>query len=205
MDGKLLKMTKRFEFMFDFGGPNGYLVHKVLPDFCAQTGAEAVYVPVLLGGLFKRTGNRPPMERYADAPAKRAYELLEFDRFVKANALPFRMNPNFPINSMQLMRGCIAAQRAGCFMRYVDAIMTAMWEQALNTGDPAVVRAVLTNAGLDADGLIAACDDPGIKAELAANTEAAAARGAFGIPTFFVGDEMFWGKERLQQVAAALG
>ena len=103
-------MTKTFEFLFDFGGPNSYLAHKALPDLCAQTGAQAVYVPVLLGGLFKITNNQAPMIRYAETPAKRNYEMLEFDRFVKRHHLPFRMNPHFPINSLHLMRGAVAAR-----------------------------------------------------------------------------------------------
>jgi 2-hydroxychromene-2-carboxylate isomerase len=198
-------MTKTFEFIFDFGGPNSYLAHKVLPELYAQTGAEAVYVPILLGGLFKLTNNQAPLIRYAETPAKRNYEMLEFDRFVKAHHLPFAMNPHFPINTMLVMRGCIAAQQQGCFMPYVEAIMTAMWEDGANTGDAAVVRAVLDKAGLNGAALLAACDEPAVKAELIANTEKAAARGAFGVPTFFVGEEMFWGKERLAQVAGALG
>lgn len=197
-------MSKSFEFLFDFGGPNSYLAHKVLPDICARTGATATYVPILLGGLFKLTNNQAPMIRYAETPAKRDYEMLEFQRFVGAHEIPFRMNPHFPINSMMLMRGSVAAQRLGCFMPYVEAIMTAMWVDGENTGDEAVVRDVLKRAGLDADALLATCGDPEVKAELSANTEQAAARGAFGVPTFFVGDEMFWGKERLGQVEAAL-
>jgi 2-hydroxychromene-2-carboxylate isomerase len=197
-------VTKSFEFLFDFGGPNSYLAHKVLPGLCARTGAEAIYTPILLGGLFKLTNNQAPLIRYAETPAKRNYEMLEFERFVKRHNLPFQMNPHFPINSMLLMRGSIAAQRLGCFMPYVDAIMAAMWEAGENTGDPGVARAVLTRAGLDADALIAACDDPEVKATLSANTEQAAARGAFGVPTFFVRGEMFWGKERLGQLEEAL-
>ena len=197
-------MAKSFEFHFDFGGPNSYLAHKVLPEIYARTGAEAVYVPILLGGLFKATNNQAPLIRYAETPAKRDYEMLEFDRFVTAHRLPFKMNPHFPINSLQLMRGAVAAQHLGCFMPYVDTIMTAMWEDGANTGNAAVVKDVLDKAGLDSAALLAKADDPEIKAELAANTEKAAARGAFGVPTFFVGDEMFWGKERLGQVADAL-
>ncbi len=197
-------VSKSFEFLFDFGGPNSYLAHKVLPALCARTGATVTYTPILLGGLFKLTNNQAPMMRYAETPAKRDYELLEFERFVRAHALPFRMNPHFPINSMQAMRGAVAAQRQGCFMPYVEVIMAAMWEDGENTGDEAVLRDVLQRAGLDADALLAACADPEVKAALAANTERAAASGAFGVPTFFVGSEMFWGKERLGQVEDAL-
>jgi 2-hydroxychromene-2-carboxylate isomerase len=197
-------MTKTFEFLFDFGGPNSYLAHKLLPEICARTGAEVTYVPILLGGLFKITNNQAPLIRYAETPAKRNYEMLEFDRFVKAHQLPFKMNPHFPINSLHLMRGAVAAQHLGCFMPFVEAVMAAMWEEGANTGDLEVVRQVLDNAGLDSGALLAKADDPDVKAELAANTEQAAARGAFGVPTFFVDDEMFWGKERLAQVSEAL-
>lgn len=197
-------VSKTFEFLFDFGGPNSYLAHKVLPELCRETGATAIYVPILLGGLFKITNNQAPMMRYAETPAKRNYEMLEFDRFVKAHNIPFKMNPNFPINSLYLMRGAVAAQHLGCFMPYVEAIMAAMWEDGLNTGDLAVVKDVLDKAGLDSAALLAKADDADVKAELVSNTEKAAARGAFGVPTFFVGEEIFWGKERLCQVAAAL-
>lgn len=197
-------MSKTFEFLFDFGGPNSYLAHKMLPDLCARTGATAIYTPILLGGLFKLTNNQAPLMRYADTPAKRDYEMLEFNRFVSAHAIPFKMNPHFPINSMLAMRGAVAAQRADCFMPYVETIMAAMWEQHANTGDATVLREILDAASLDGAALLAACEDPEVKAELAANTEKAAARGAFGVPTFFVGEEMFWGKERLGQVEAEL-
>lgn len=197
-------MAKNLEFLFDFGGPNSYLAHKSLPEICARTGAELVYVPILLGGLFNLTNNQAPMMRYAETPAKRNYEMLEFDRFVKAHALPFKMNPRFPINSLYLMRGAVAAQQLGCFALYVDTVMAAMWEDSKDTGEAKIVRQVLDSAGLDSAALLALADDPDVKAELMANTEAAAKRGAFGVPTFFVGEEMFWGKERLGQVEAAL-
>lgn len=197
-------MTKSLEFLFDFGGPNSYLAHKMLPALCERTGATVTYTPILLGGLFKLTNNQAPMMRYAETPAKRDYEMLEFRRFVEANALPFVMSPYFPINSMMLMRGCVAAQRLGCFMPYVEAVMAAMWEQGAAMGDEAVVRETLSSAGLDANAILALCNDADVKAELSGNTETAASRGAFGVPTFFVGDEMFWGKERLGQVESAL-
>lgn len=197
-------MTKTIEFIFDFGGPNSYLAHKVLPELAARTGVQITYVPILLGGLFKMTNNQAPMMRYAETPAKRDYELLEFSRFVKAHQIPFTMNPNFPINSLYLMRGAVAAQHLGCFAPYIEAVMTAMWQDAANMGDLAVVKDVLKKAGLDSAAILAKAEDPDIKAELASNTEKSAARGAFGVPTFFVGDEMFWGKERLAQVEAAL-
>jgi 2-hydroxychromene-2-carboxylate isomerase len=197
-------MAKTFEFLFDFGGPNSYLAYKMLPDLCARTGAQVVYVPILLGGLFKLTNNQAPMMRYAETPAKQKYEMLEFQRFIKAHAIPFKMNPRFPLNTLYVMRGAIAAQRLGCFAPYVDAVMAAMWHDAADMGDLDIVRDVLDKAGLDSDALLALADDPEVKAELISNTEAAAKRGAFGVPTFFVDEDMFWGKERLGQVEAAL-
>ncbi len=198
-------MTKSFEFLFDVGGPNGYLVHKILPDFCARTGAEARYVPVLLGGLMKATGNQPPMIRYAETPAKLAYERLEFQRFVDAHGLTaFAYNPHFPINTLQIMRGCVAAQKIGVFDAYLNTVMIAMWEEGRNLGDLDILVTTLNQAGLDGPKLIDQSNTAEVKAELIANTENAVARGAFGIPTFFVDGEMFWGKERLAQVEAAL-
>lgn len=196
---------KSFDFIFDVGGPNGYLVHKILPDFCAQTGATAYYIPVLLGGLFKATGNRAPMIRNADTPAKLAYEQLEFQRFITASGLArFQMNPHFPVNSLLAMRALVCAKQEGQLMPCLEALMAGMWEEGLNLADPEVLAASLNTAGLDGKHLVARASADEVKAELVANTKAAVARGAFGIPTFFVGDEMFFGKERLGQVAAAL-
>jgi 2-hydroxychromene-2-carboxylate isomerase len=198
-------MAKTFEFLFDVGAPNGYLVHKIMPAFATETGATPVYVPVLIGGLFKATGNRPPLMRYADSPAKWAYEQREFDRFVRANGISaYRLNPHFPVNTLLAMRGAVAAARAGVLMPYVDATMAAMWEDGAKLDEPDVLTTVLDAAGLDGAALVAAAGDADVKAELAANTERAVARGAFGIPTFFVGEEIFWGKERLAQVKAAI-
>jgi 2-hydroxychromene-2-carboxylate isomerase len=197
-------MRKSFEFLFDFGGPNAYLAHKLLPQICDRTGAQANYVPILLGGLFKLTNNQAPLIRYAETPAKRTYEMLEFDRFVQAHQLPFRMNKNFPMNTLTLMRGAIAAQHLGCFMPYADAVMAAMWEDGVDLTDASRVRGVLESAGLDAALLLEKAGEAAVKEELVANTERAAQRGAFGVPTFFVGDDIYWGKERLGQLEEAL-
>ena len=198
-------MTKAFDFIFDFAGPNGYLAHKVLPEFCARTGSTANYIPCLLGGIMKATNNLPPMMRYAETPAKRDYELLELWRFVKANGLSrFKINPHFPVNSLRIMRMAVAAQHEGVFAPYCDAMFAAMWEDGLNLADAEIIAGVITAAGLDAAALTARAEDPAIKAELIANTDGAVARSTFGIPTFFVGDEIFWGKERLGQLAEAL-
>ena len=144
------------------------------------------------------------MIRYADAPAKLAYEQLEFARFVETHAIPFQMNPHFPVNSLLVMRTLIGAQQAQCFMPALEAMMKGMWEQSLDLAQPEIIATALDAAGLDGRALLALADDAKVKAKLVANTEAAVARGAFGVPTFFVGDEMFFGKERLGQVAGAL-
>ena len=192
---------KKVEFLFDFGSPNAYLCHKVIPAIEERTGAKFEYVPVLLGGLFKLANNRSPMESFKDIPNKMAYQRLEMKRFIDRHALErFRFNPHFPINTLQLMRGAIAAQGLGCFAPYVDAMFTAMWENGRNMGDAAVVTTELQAAGLDAEAIIAATQSPPVKERLIANTEGAHLRGAFGIPTFFVGKEMFFGKDTLRDV-----
>lgn len=198
-------MPATVEFIFDFGSPNAYLSWKVLPGIAARTGAEIKLVPCLLGGIFKLTGNQPPMAAFGGVKGKLDYEALETRRFVAKHGLSaYRFNPHFPVNTLLIMRGMVAAQRAGVAERYVEAVLAAMWEQEKKMDDPQVVRAVLDAAGLDGEALIAATQDPEVKAQLMANTEAAANRGVFGIPTFFVGDEMFFGKDRLGQVEDAL-
>ena len=197
-------MTKTLEFVFDPAGPNAYLAWKALPPILERIGATLVYRPVSLGGLFKLTGNRPPLVRYADSPAKWAYEQLEFERFIAAHRIPFRMNPVFPQNTLTLMRVAVACEEAGSLDTFVPTAMAAMWEQERDLGDPHVIATMLGEAGLDGLALLARAAEQDIKDTLVAHTEAAAARGVFGVPTFFVGDEMFWGKERLAQVEAML-
>lgn len=195
--------TPVIEFIFDFGSPNAYLAWKVLPGVAARTGAEVRLVPCLLGGIFKATGNRSPAEAYAGIKGKVAYEGLETRRFVAKHGLDrFRSNPHFPVNTLLIMRGLITARRVGVGERYLATVEAAMWEDGQKMDDPEVVARVLTSAGLDAPAILAATQDPDVKAELIANTEAAVARGVFGIPTFFVGGEMFFGKDRLDQVEA---
>jgi len=196
---------KTVEFIFDFGSPNAYLAHAILPAIAARTGARIVLTPCLLGGIFKLTGNQAPMIAFGGIKGKMDYEMLETRRFIAAHGLTaFRFNPHFPVNTLLLMRGMIAAQRAGVGPAYLDAMLKGMWEQGLKLDDPAVFTAALDAAGLDGAALLAATADPEVKAALMANTEAAAARGVFGIPTFFVGPEMFFGKERLGQVELEL-
>lgn len=189
------------QFLFDFGSPNAYLSHKVIPEISARIGARFEYVPVLLGGLFKLANNRSPMEAFAQIPKKLAYERLEMRRFIAKHQLSeFRLNPHFPVNTLQIMRGAIAARALGCFERYVETAFASMWEREKKMDDPEVIAAELTAAGLDAAALMAASQQPENKARLIANTQDAYDRGAFGSPTFFVGDEIYFGKDRLGEV-----
>jgi 2-hydroxychromene-2-carboxylate isomerase len=198
-------MAKIVDFIFDFGSPNAYLAWKVLPGIAARYGAEVRLIPCLLGGIFKLTGNQAPMVAFGGVKGKMDYEMLETRRFIEAHGLSdFRFNPHFPVNTLLLMRGMVAAQRAGVGSAYLDAMLKGMWEQGLKLDDSAVFVAAADAAGLNGAALLAATGDPEVKGELAANTDAAVARGVFGIPTFFVGDEIFFGKERLGQVEAEL-
>lgn len=197
--------TKTLELIFDFGSPNAYLSMKALPDLLDRTGADLVITPCLLGGIFKATGNKAPMIQYADAPAKLAYENLEIRRFIARHGLvKFRINPHFPVNTLTIMRGAIVADDEGNLDDYVDAVNRAMWEDGLKMDDPEVIADFLSANGFDGPALLARTQEPGIKAKLVANTDAAVARGVFGIPTFFVSGEMFFGKDRLAQVEEAL-
>ena len=194
------------QFLFDFGSPNAYLAHKVIPAIEARTGVRFEYLPVLLGGLFKLANNRSPMEAFAAIPNKMVYEQLEMQRFTTRHGLTaFRMNPHFPVHTLHVMRGALAAQRLNCFERYVDAVFAAVWERGLKMDDPAVIGHTLAEAGLDAAALMQASQEPEIKAALMAATQAAHDRGAFGSPTFFVGGQMYFGKDRLRDVEEALG
>ena len=196
----------RPEFLFDFGSPNAYLAHKVIPAIETRTGARFAYVPVLLGGVFKATGNRSPMEAFAGIPAKLAYEALETRRFVARHGLTrFASNPHFPVNTLSIMRGAVAAETLDVFVPYVDAVFAAMWEDGRKMDDPAVVAETLTSANLPAERLLALTQDQAVKDGLIANTNAAVARGVFGSPSFFVGDDLYFGKDRLDAVEAAIG
>jgi 2-hydroxychromene-2-carboxylate isomerase len=194
-------VSRRLEFYFDFGSPTAYLAHKRLRQLSAQYELEVEYIPMLLGGVFKATGNTPPVA----IPAKGRY-MLESDlpRFVRRYGVTLNMNPHFPINTLNLMRGAIAARRLGCFDRYVDVVYDAVWVEGRNMGDTAVVSAALADAGLDADALAGLSQDPEVKGELAANTDAAVSRGAFGAPTMYMDGEMYFGQDRLDFVEEAL-
>ncbi|WP_322058287.1 2-hydroxychromene-2-carboxylate isomerase [Paraburkholderia sp. J63] len=189
------------QFLFDLGSPNAYLTHKVIPAIEARQGVRFEYVPILLGGLFKLTGNRSPAETTAHIENKRKYMMLEIQRFVEKHGLTaWRMNPHFPVNTLQLMRGAVAAQREGVLERYVDRMFVHMWEDGLKLDDPQVLRATLEADGFDAARFEAALGDADVKGALLANTQSAYERGAFGAPTFFVNEEMFFGKDRLRDV-----
>lgn len=188
-------------FYFDFGSPNAYLAHRVLPGVEARTGARFEYVPVLLGGLFKLSGNQSPMTAFSAIPKKLAYEMLEMRRFVARHGLAaFRMNSHFPLNTLALMRGAVAAEEEGVFAPYVEAMFHFMWEEPRKLDDPAELGAALLEAGLPAERLMKRSQEQAVKDRLAANTQSAYDRGAFGVPTFLVGDELFFGKDRLRDV-----
>jgi 2-hydroxychromene-2-carboxylate isomerase len=192
-------------FYFDFGSPNAYLSHKVIPAIEARTGARFDYVPVLLGGLFKLTGNRSPAEAYAGIKNKLAYEGLETRRFVRKHGLTaYHSNPYFPVNTLKIMRGAVAAERQGVFGAYVDAVFHHMWEAPKKMDDPEVIAAALTESGLDAERLMAGTEDPEVKQALLDNTNKAFEQGAFGSPSFLVEGELYFGKDRLRDVEEAI-
>ncbi|PZO91681.1 MAG: disulfide bond formation protein DsbA [Sphingomonas sanxanigenens] len=195
----------KVEFLFDFGSPNAYLCHRVIPEIEARTGATFDYVPVLLGGIFRATGNQSPATAFGHIRNKPDYDDLEMKRFVARHGLAeFRMNPFFPVNTLALMRGAVAAQRIGVFDRYVDAMFDYMWADCRKMDDPAVLMAALAEAGLPARELGELAQDAGVKQQLIDNTTQAVERGAFGSPTFFVDGEIYFGKDRLREVEEAI-
>ncbi len=194
-------MTVRAEFHFDFGSPNAYLSHLVIPGIEERTGVAFEYVPVLLGGVFKATGNVSPAVSLQGIKNKPEYQRIETERFVKQHGITaYRSNPHFPVNTLQIMRGAVYARRAGIFERYVEAVYRHMWAEARRMDDAEVIAAALQESGLPASEIMAGIQDPEVKAELIANTEGAVARGVFGSPSFFVGDELYFGKDRLREV-----
>jgi 2-hydroxychromene-2-carboxylate isomerase len=195
-------MTKTVEFYFDFGSPAAYLAATQLPHVCADTGAELVWKPMLLGGVFQATGNHSP----AEIAPKGSYMTTDLQRFARRYGVPFVHNPHFPINTLLLMRGAAAIQlqQPARFDAYVDAIYHAMWVEPRNLNDPAEVGAVLQAAGFDPAALLAAAGQQEVKDRLKAVTQEAVARGVFGAPTMFVGSDMFWGQDRLDFVREAL-
>jgi len=197
-------VSKPAEFLFDFGSPNAYLAHKILPGIEARTGVKFTYVPILLGGVFKLTNNRSPAESLAGIRNRLEYEWLEMDRFVRRYGVTFARNPFFPVNTLAIMRGAIAAENLGLLVPYVDAMFDAMWAEPKKMDDPAVIGAALTAAGLPAAQLFELAQTQQVKDRLLANTTAAVERGTFGAPTFFVDGAIYFGKDRLGEVEEAL-
>ena len=188
-------------FLFDFGSPNAFLVHRAIPAIEQRTGVRFAYVPILLGGLFKLTGNQSPATAFAGIRNKPEYNQLEMQRFLARHGIAdFVFNPHFPVNTLQLMRGSIAARELDVFDRYVDVVFDAMWTSGLDLGQPEVIAATLGEAGLPVDALLALSQTPEIKQRLLDNTQAAFESGAFGSPSFLVGDELYFGKDRLGEV-----
>lgn len=195
----------KLEFFFDFASPNAYYCYKVLPDILERTGAELEIVPTLLGGLFKITGNQAPFVAFGGIKGKLEYEMLESKRFQEKHGLnDFVFNSHFPMNTITIMRGLVAARELDVESAYIEAVLAAMWEQSKKMDDPVVIEGVWREAGLDADALMELIQSDSVKESLKQTTQAAADRGAFGVPTFFVDDEMFFGKERLGQVEEEL-
>lgn len=200
-----MNLMRSVEFHFDFGSPNAYLSHRVIPAIEKRTGVRFEYVPVLLGGIFKLTNNRSPIESFAGVRNKLEYQQLEIRRFVARHGITdFRMNPHFPVNTLALMRGAVAAQSMGVYERYVEAVFRNMWAEPKKMDDPEVIRSVLKQEGFDAERLMELAQTQEVKDQLAANTSRSVERGAFGSPTYFVGDEMYFGKDRLRDVEERL-
>jgi 2-hydroxychromene-2-carboxylate isomerase len=189
------------QFLFDVGSPNAFLSHEAIPAIEKRTGVKFEYVPILLGGIFKATNNRSPAESLAGIKNKPEFLAIETERFVKRFQVePYVMNPFFPVNTLNLMRAAVAAQFEGVFEPYVEAAFHHMWREPKKMDNPEVAVKALTSSGLDGAKLLARAQEPDVKAKLVANTQAAVERGAFGSPTFFVGNEMFFGKEQLREV-----
>jgi 2-hydroxychromene-2-carboxylate isomerase len=194
-------MSTSIDFYFDFGSPTAYLSYRRLQQLQSQYQCQINYHPVLLGGLFKATGNSSPVMVAAKATYMMSHDL---PRFVALYDVPFKSNPHFPINTLHLMRGAVALLKQDQFATYMDTVFNAIWVNSENMGDAETVAKVLTNAGLDAQQIIASTQEPEVKADLIDSTEAAVKRGCFGAPTMFIGDEMFFGQDRMQFIEMAL-
>lgn len=195
-------MSQSFEFYFDFGSPAAYLAYTQLPQLVQDTGADVVWRPMLLGGVFVATGNASP----ASVPAKGKYIFRDFSRFAQRYGVPLNTNPFFPINTITLMRIAVGLQlrHDPRFLDYCTAMFNAIWVDAQNMNDPTTVAIVLQTNGFDAAALLALASEPAVKDALKAATEAAVQRGVFGAPTFFVADQMYWGQDRIDFVRDAL-
>ncbi len=193
-------MAKNVEFFFDYISPATYFAHMVLPDIAERTGAEVIYRPFLLGGVFHATGNSPPLS----IPAKGKWLIDDLERFAKRYNLPFALNPSFPFKTLNLMRGAVWLQKHGDLKSYSDAMFKAIWAEKKNLADEKEVDRILQSLSINPEEFKTAVSLQEIKDELRSNTEEAVQRGAFGAPTMFVGEELFWGQDRLDFVEEAL-
>ena len=191
----------KVDFIFDVASPNAYFCHKLIPDFKKRTGVEFEYVPCLLGGIMKLSGNQPPFVAFADIPNKNKYQLIEIERFIKQHNLKeFKFNSSFPMNTVQLQRGALAAQELGIFERYLEIILEAMWEKDIDLADLNIFKSTLSENNIDAESMIGIITSQACKDQLIAITTDAVNRGAFGVPTFFYDDQIFFGKDHLHQL-----
>jgi 2-hydroxychromene-2-carboxylate isomerase len=189
------------QFLFDFGSPNAFLSHEAIPAIEKRTGVKFEYVPILLGGIFKATNNKSPAETLAGVKNKPEFQQIETERFIKRfHVKPYTWNPFFPVNTLHLMRAAVAAQLEGVFEKYVEAAFHHMWVEPKKMDDPEVAMKAFTSSGLDSARLFARAQESDVKSKLIDNTQKAVERGAFGSPTFFVGKEIFFGKEQLREV-----
>ena len=192
------------EFHFDFGSPNAYLAHRVIPEITARTGVNFSYIPVLLGGVFKATNNASPMVQFQGIRNKNEYQSLEMKRFIARHSIAFTRNPHFPVNTITIMRGAVAAEMDGIMDRAVDAVVDLMWKTPQKLDDPTVTKAALDAAGFDGATILARTQDQAVKDRLLENTEASVDRGTFGSPTFYINGDIYFGKDRLADVEQAI-
>ena len=191
----------KVDFIFDIASPNAYFCHQLIPGFEERTGVKFDYIPCLLGGIMKLSGNQPPFVAFADIKNKNNYQFIEIERFIKQHKLvKYKFNSHFPQNTVQVQRGALAAQELGIFDRYIEVILRAMWEEDKNLSDLDVLQDTLINNKLDAESIIKIVTSQECKDKLIKNTSKAVDRGAFGVPTFFIDDQIFFGKDHLHQL-----
>ena len=200
-----IQPKRPLDFYYDVGSPNAYFAWKALQGVTERTGLEVIMHPVLIGGIFKTTGNQPPWQAFGNVPNKMKYMQLEIQRFIKAHKLSaFKFNSAFPVNTLLAMRGAIAAQQAGMHYAYYPAVFKAIWEDNKDISQTDILTNVLNDAGLNGAELVAATQTPDIKQGLMKVTQACVDRGAFGLPTFFLGDDIYFGKDRVGQIEQAV-
>ena len=191
----------KVDFIFDVASPNMYFCHKLIPEFKERTGVEFEYIPCLLGGIMKLSGNQPPFVAFAEIPNKNKYQLIEIERFIKQHQLKeFKFNSNFPMNTVQIQRGALAARELGIFDKYLEIILEAMWEKNLNLADIDIFQSTLSENNIDTGSIMEIITSQDCKDKLIANTTDAVNRGSFGVPTFFFENQIFFGKDHLHQL-----